>query len=201
MIPTSSHWDQFRCFTEMEIKDAFGYIPEDKHVAEKLEILSLFNFKLDDWSFQSLGTAIIARELLGVNVELFKFEESQDVAAWMAEEYDTASNVAIFHSGMMANDYQHVNGIEDVASPITSHIQWLISNVVAEAMGNELGVYNLYFTDWNILKNDAVLNVMHKNNDVVIPMDQEGNHCDESFGCLHGDSTWYPPQCDHNSND
>ena len=201
MIPTSSHWDQFRCFTEMEIKDAFGYIPEDKHVAEKLEILSLFNFKLDDWSFQSLGTAIIARELLGVNVELFKFEESQDVAAWMAEEYDTASNVAIFHSGMMANDYQHVNGIEDVASPITSHIQWLISNVVAEAMGNELGVDNLYFTDWNILKNDAVLNVMHKNNDVVIPMDQEGNHCDESFGCLHGDSTWYPPQCDHNSND
>merc|ERR1712096_409554 len=32
-------------------------------------------------------------------------------------------------------------------------------------------------------------------------MDEDGNYpWDESFGCEHSDSTWYPPQCDYSTN-
>merc|ERR1712096_248848 len=32
--------------------------------------------------------------------------------------------------------------------------------------------------------------------------DEYGNYpCDESFGCEHSDSTWYPPQCDYSTNE
>ena len=193
MLPTSSNWRNFQCFNDEEIAS----IRQEYNItSEKLAIWKYFKYQVDDWSLDSLAWSILHRELLGIDVELFQFYDGAESLI------KATSEAAVFHNGIFEKDYLGRGpGVDKATAATHSKTKWRMRSDVRDEIEAYLGANNdnenLFLGHWRLFSHPAVIKAMNSSDEVVIQPDEDGNFvCGVQHGCLHGDSTWYPPQCD-----
>ena len=193
MIPTDSDFENFQCFSEDEIvslREEFGITDQ------KLEIFQMMSFKSDDWSLDSLAFSILWRELLSISVELYRYYDG--AGTLIGEQNESVA----FHAGMLKKDAGMLRDVDAISAGTSSQTSWLIHDDVVAELETELSSdMNLYLDLWRSYAHPAVIGAMNASNEIVIQPDDDGLFaCTEQHGCLHGDSTWYPPQCNFTMN-
>ena len=194
MTPSVSNWDNFQCWTQEERS---ALIEEMGFTEKQMSVFPFMHFKTDDYTLESLAFALFFGKALGMRVELFDFYDG--ASTLIAEESETA----IFHFQVLDPDFEPMAGVEAVSGAGESQTRWMVTSDIVQDMKAEHDdecTFNL--DEWQTFANPQVVSLMSSANEVVIAPDEQGKFgCGELDGCMHGDSTWYPLQCDlHASN-
>ena len=192
MNPTSADWAHFQCWNEAEKStaiEAYGF------TADQLSVFQSIQFKTDDYTIESLAFAMFFDKLLGMKAELFDFYEG--AATLIAQGTDTS----IFHFEVLKDDFESMPGLDSARAGV-SRTRWLMVSDNVEPIANDTDdECAFHFDEWITFRNPQAVSTMSSANEIAISPDENGHFaCDESEGCMHGDSTWYPPQCEFPAN-
>ena len=202
---TDSGWSDFRCFTDAEIEK---YRELYKIDDGRLDVNGEVTIVSDDYSLPSYVASILQRELFGIGaVQLWDFYA--EAATFIA--FITAANdkTFAFHWEILTKDFTppEISKVMDYPESYISQTTWAIRDDVARNLEgqlvNDLGYEcDLFLGQWRSFARDEVIAAMDNASLVVIPPRDDGTMpCTEWYGCMYGDSTWYPPHCDPIAND
>ena len=198
-VMTESKWSEFQCFNDEEIEQYHKVFNID---STNLDINGEFSIISDDYTLRAYVASILQRELFGINVYLWDFYD--DAATFVAFMAAVSSRTMAVHWGVLKKDVvEPPDGQVSRSIPsFSSHTAWAIRGDVAqdleEQLLNDLGDgCDLFLGQWRSFTKNEVIAAMDNASTVVIPPRDDGTMpCAEWYGCMYGDSTWYPPHCD-----
>ena len=198
-VPTDSGWSEFQCFSDEEINEYRQLFNIHK---AKLDINGEFSILADDYSLLAYVPSILQRELLGMEVQLWDFYDEAEIFV----DFMTAQNsmTLVFHWGLLEKDVENSHGIHlSLSSQTTWAMQQDAARSLEEQLMSHLGEEcDLLLGQWRAFTRDEVIGLMDNASSVVIPPRDDGTMpCSEWYGCMHGDSTWYPPRCANGTNE
>ena len=193
MTPTQSGWENFECWNEAERSDL---IERMEYTTEQMSVFSSFHFKTDDYTIESLAFAMVLDKVFGMKADLFDFYDG--ASSLIAQETTTA----IFHFQVLEQDFDVIPGVDGITGAGVSKTQWLMESESIEQIQSELDDECVYHLDeWQTFAKPQVVEHMSSPNEIQVSPDEKGQFaCGELDGCINGDSTWYPPQCEFPAN-
>ena len=194
MVPTQSGFANFVCWNESERS---ALIEDMGYTADMMSVFPSIHFKTDDYTFESLAFALFFDKVMGMKVELFDFYHG--ASNLIAQE----TKIPIFHFEVLKQDFEQMPSVETSYAGV-SQIRWLIESGIVEQIESEFDDDECPFNldEWQTFANPRAVSLMSPAHEIVISPNEDGQFaCDESQGCMHGDSTWYPPQCDFPGNE
>ena len=194
-------WSDFNCFSDGEANE---YRKEFGIDTNRLAINSMLKVIGNTWSFQSYVASILLQDILSINVDLVDWKDDAEAKQAIVDNSDDLDLSYILHWDILEESRSHIPELSETEAASACQTLWSIRKDVVQAVEAEIGTSSsnmLYLDLWISFLHPSVIEAMDSANDVIIPPNENGNFgCSQEDGCDHGDSTWYPPQCDPSTN-